>query len=57
MKYYPELRVEVSVAKDKKQELTNEVKRSGFLIDRGSRLELREGDFVIVYVSMGGFEK
>jgi hypothetical protein len=35
----------------------NEVKRSGFLIDRGSDLEVRAGDTLIVYLSMGGFEK
>jgi hypothetical protein len=37
--------------------LCNEVKRNGFLIDRGSPLELRSGDTLIIYVSMGGFEK
>lgn len=37
--------------------ITNEVKRTGFLIDRGSRVEVRPGDTIIVYVSMGGFEK
>jgi len=57
VKYYEELRVEIKVANERKQEITNEVKRTGFLIDRGSRIELREGDQVIVYVSMGGFEK
>ena len=37
--------------------LCNEVKRSGFLIDRGAPVEVRAGDIVILYVSMGGFEK
>ena len=35
----------------------NEVKRSGFLIDRGLDIELTSGDTLVVYVSMGGFEK
>lgn len=33
------------------------MKRSGFLIDRGARLELRGGDILTMYVSMGGFDK
>ena len=37
--------------------LTNEVKKVGVIIDRGQRMEFRPGDELIVYVSMGGFEK
>jgi len=40
-----------------KASLVNEVKKVGVIIDRGQRLELRPGDQMIVYVSMGGFEK
>lgn len=40
-----------------KDNITNEVKRVGFLIDRGQPLEVRPGDTVILYMSMGGFEK
>eukprot|EP00347_Sterkiella_histriomuscorum_P020090 403339144 len=39
------------------QVISNEVKRSGFLIDRGQDIEVRGGDTLIVYLSMGGFEK
>lgn len=56
-KFYDELQIEVRVAKYGSEALTNEVKRSGFLIDRGASVELRGGDFLIVYVSMGGFDK
>jgi len=37
--------------------LTNEVKKVGVIIDRGQRMEFRAGDELIIYVSMGGFEK
>lgn len=37
--------------------LTNEVKKIGVIIDRGQCMEFRPGDELIVYVSMGGFEK
>ena len=37
--------------------LNTEVKRTGFLIDRGNSIEVRPGDTLIVYVSMGGFDK
>ena len=37
--------------------LTNEVKKVGVIIDRGQRMEFRPGDELIIYVSMGGFEK
>ena len=37
--------------------LTNEVKKVGVIIDRGQKMEFRPGDELIVYVSMGGFEK
>lgn len=40
-----------------KENLVNEVKKTGLLIDRGQALELRSGDTVLLYVSMGGFEK
>ena len=35
----------------------NEVKRRGFLIDRGEDLQLSPKDELIVYISLGGFEK
>lgn len=41
----------------KKMVLTNEVKKVGVIIDRGQTMEFRPGDELIVYVSMGGFEK
>ena len=41
----------------KKMVLTNEVKKVGVIIDRGQCMEFRPGDELIVYVSMGGFEK
>ena len=41
----------------KLQVLNNEVKKVGVIIDRGQRMEFRPGDELIVYVSMGGFEK
>jgi len=37
--------------------LTNEVKKVGVIIDRGQCMEFRAGDELIIYVSMGGFEK
>ena len=37
--------------------LTHEVKKVGVIIDRGSCMEFRGGDILIIYVSMGGFEK
>ena len=41
----------------KEMVLTNEVKKVGVIIDRGQKMEFRPGDELIVYVSMGGFEK
>ena len=38
-------------------QLTNEVKKVGVIIDRGQCMEFRAGDELIIYVSMGGFEK
>jgi len=37
--------------------LTNEIKKVGVIIDRGQTMEFRSGDELIVYISMGGFEK
>lgn len=37
--------------------MCNEVKRVGSLIDSGRDIELRPGDQMIAYISMGGFEK
>jgi hypothetical protein len=37
--------------------LVNEVKKIGVIIDRGMEMQLRADDQLIVYVSMGGFEK
>ena len=44
-------------ARLKEMVLTNEVKKVGVIIDRGQKMEFRPGDELIVYVSMGGFEK
>ena len=41
----------------KDMSLTNEVKRMGVIIDRGAGMEFRPGDMLIVYITMGGFEK
>ena len=54
--YYPELSMGVRIV-NKKAPLVNEVKRKGFLIDRGRDVEVREGDEMVVYISMGGYEK
>jgi len=56
-KYYKDLNSEIRVAPSSNDKISNEVKRTGFLIDRGSRVELRPNDTVIIYVTMGGFEK
>ena len=40
-----------------KMRLTNEVKKVGVIIDRGQKMEFRGGDLLLIYVSMGGFEK
>ena len=37
--------------------LVNEVKKVGVIIDRGLPVQVRSGDQLIVYLSMGGFEK
>ena len=37
--------------------LTNEVKKVGVIIDRSQTMEFRPDDELIIYVSMGGFEK
>ena len=37
--------------------LTNEITKVGVIIDRGERMEFRPRDELIIYVSMGGFEK
>ena len=59
-KFYSDLNVGIKVeplSSVASEGICNEVKRLGFLIDRGENLELRGGDTFIVYVSMGGFEK
>ena len=40
-----------------KMGLSNEVKKVGVIIDRGQKMEFRGGDIMLIYVSMGGFEK
>ena len=55
-KFYPELNMGIIVRKSN-ETLVNEVKRKGFLIDLGNDIEVRERDDLIVYVSMGGWEK
>ena len=56
-KLYKELNTEIVLNAHKQEKLCNEVKRTGFLIDRGQKIELRAGDMLTLYVSMGGFEK
>ena len=56
-KFYSDLNMGISIVSDPSIPTINEVKRTGFLIDRGLDLELRPGDTLVVYVSMGGFEK
>ena len=41
----------------KKMVLTNEVKKVGVIIDRGQCMQFRPGDELIIYLSMGGYEK
>ena len=53
-KFYDELKIGVRVASEN---ITNEVKRLEFLIDMGRDVELRGGDTLVLYVSMGGYEK
>lgn len=54
-KSYPQGFGEIAV---KTGSLKSEVKRKGFIIDNGTEaLELREGDTLIVYVTVGGYEK
>ena len=38
--------------KSRDDEIVNEVKRLGFLIDRGVDLELRVGDIMVFYIQM-----
>lgn len=54
-KFYRDLNVLIVL--QPKEKLCNEVKRTGLLIDRGQTIEVRPGDLVTMYVSMGGFEK
>ncbi len=56
-KYYPDLKIGINIISDPEIKTINEVKRTGFLIDRGLDIELRPRDQLVVYVSMGGFEK
>lgn len=43
--------------KNSDQPLIIEVKKVGVIIDRGQEFQFRAGDQLIIYVSMGGFEK
>jgi hypothetical protein len=54
--FYSDLNLGIRVA-NANEPLCNEVKKRGFLIDQGHPIELRPKDELIVYVSMGGFEK
>ncbi|CDW85380.1 UNKNOWN [Stylonychia lemnae] len=56
-KFYKDLNMGIRIEKDQSLSIINEIKRSGYLIDKGQDIELRSGDFLLVYVSMGGFEK
>ena len=47
----------IGVRTKSKGKIENEVKRKGFLIDRGLDVEVRSGDEIVVYISMGGYEK
>ena len=40
-----------------KMRLTNAGKKGGVIIDRGQKMEFRGGDLLLIYLSMGGFEK
>ena len=52
--FYSDLNVTFTVTKER---LVNEVKKMGVIIDRGMEMQLRAGDQMVIYVSMGGFEK
>lgn len=54
-KYYSD--INVSFRNCPKELMVNEVKKVGVIIDRGQEMQFRGGDQLIVYVSMGGFEK
>lgn len=41
------------IVREAQKELTNEVKKLGIMIDRHSPLELRVGDVLIFYISLG----
>lgn len=51
--FYEDLGIRIKTT----DEPVNEVKKVGVLIDRGSALQVRPGDQLLVYISMGGFEK
>jgi hypothetical protein len=51
---YPDINVTFKVSQ---KELVNEVKKVGVIIDRGLEMQFRQGDMLIIYVSMGGWEK
>jgi hypothetical protein len=53
---YPEINMALKVV-NSGQQLVNEVKRVGVIIDRGQEMQFRGGDQLIIYVSMGGYEK
>lgn len=53
---YPDINIALRVV-NSCPELVNEVKRVGVIIDRGQEMQFRGGDQLIIYVSMGGFEK
>ena len=55
-KWYKELNAEILV-RGAKDVVCNEVKKCGFLIDRGAPIELRGEDMLVLYISMGGYEK
>lgn len=56
-KFYSGLNMAIVLESPENHKMCNEVKRSGFLIDRGSEIHVRTGDMLTLYVSMGGFEK
>lgn len=55
-KYYQDINVTFKCCTHK-ETLVNEVKKVGVIIDRGQEMQFKGGDQLIVYVSMGGFEK
>lgn len=52
--YYSDINFTLKVTDS---DLVNEVKKVGVIIDRGQELQMRAGDRLIIYLSMGGYTK